>query len=183
VQALRALYGASRSTVLTNAAASEAALRARASRATVLHLATHGVLDNKSPMYSHLLLAPGTGASANDDGKLEAWELMEMGLTANVAVLSACDTAGAGPGFGEGLMGLSWSLFASGASTAVVSQWAVDSASTTALMLVFHRQLLAAKLSDGASARALRQASLSLLKQPAYRHPFYWAGFVSIGAK
>lgn len=80
-------------------------------------------------------------------------------------------------------MGLSWSLFASGASTAVVSQWAVDSASTTALMLSFHRQLLAAKQQDGASARALREASLSLLKQSAYRHPFYWAGFMSIGAK
>lgn len=183
VAALRTLYGASRSTVLTDSAATEAALRARAPQATVLHLATHGVLDNKSPMYSHLLLAPGTSGSANDDGKLEAWELMEMGLTADVAVLSACQTAGGGPGFGEGLMGLSWSLFASGASTAVVSQWEVDSASTTALMLVFHRQLLASKLNDGASARALQQASLSLLKQPAYRHPFYWAGFVSIGAK
>lgn len=183
VQALRALYGASRSEVLTRADASELALRARASQATVLHLATHGVLDNNSPMYSHLLLAPGLGRAPNDDGKLEAWEVMELGLTADVAVLSACQTAGAGPGFGEGLMGLSWSLFASGASTAVVSQWSVDSASTTALMLSFHRQLLAAKGSDGASARALRDASLSLLKQSAYRHPFYWAGFMAIGAK
>lgn len=183
VLALRSLYGASRSTVLTNEAASEAALRGLAGRATVLHLATHGVLDNKSPMYSHLFLAPGTGASASDDGKLEAWEVMEMGIRADIAVLSACHTAGGGPGFGEGLMGLSWSLFASGASTAVVSQWAVDSASTTALMLAFHKQLLTPQPREGAPARALRQASLSLLKQRAYAHPFYRAGFVAIGAK
>lgn len=183
VLALRSLYGAARSDILTSAAASEGALRARATRATVLHLATHGVLDDKSPMYSRLLLAPGPGTSADDDGRLEAWEVMEMGVTADIAVLSACQTAGAGPGFGEGLMGLSWSLFASGASTAVVSQWAVDSASTTELMLAFHRRLLAERQRDGAPARALRQASLSLLKKAAYRHPFYWAGFMSIGAK
>ena len=62
----------------------------------VLHLATHGVVDNASPMYSHLALArPAPGD--HEDGMLEAWEIMNMPLRADLVVLSACDTArGAG---------------------------------------------------------------------------------------
>jgi CHAT domain-containing protein len=74
-------------------------------------------------------------------------------------------------------------MFAAGASTAIVSQWEVDSASTTSLMIGFHQRLLApGKLAPGAP-EALRQAAIALMKNPAYRHPFYWAGFISVGAR
>lgn len=184
VKAIGRLYGADHSAVLVADDATETALRDRLDRATVVHVATHGVLDDKNPMYSHLMLAPtpkASGADHTTDGRLEAWELLDLGINAKLAVLSACQTAG-GSRFGEGVIGLSWSLFAAGASTAVVSQWEVDSASTTSLMIAFHEQLL----KPGAtvtSPEALRQAALTLLKNPAYRHPFYWAGFISVGAK
>lgn len=183
VRALGRLYGPARSEVLVAADATEAALRERVARATVLHIATHGVLDNSNPMYSHVRLAPSDGNAPADhttDGRLEAWEVLDLGITAKLAVLSACRTAG-GSGLGEGVIGLSWSLFAAGASTAVVSQWEVDSASTTALMIAFHERLL--KPGATTTAEALRQAELTLLKNPAYRHPFYWAGFLAVGAK
>ena len=106
-----------------------------------------------------------------------------MGITADLAVLSACKTARGGNTWGEGVIGLSWSLFASGTSTAVVSQWEVDSSSTTALMIAFHRRRLDSRTRAGGVPEALRQAALELLKNPAHRHPFYWAGFISIGAK
>ena len=186
MRTLGQLYGTARSTVLTDAEATEAAFRARVSRATIVHIATHGVMDDSNPMYSHLQLASSTGASAPkdhlSDGRLEAWELADLDLNANLAVLSACDTARSNGSFGEGIVGLSWSLFAAGASTAVVSQWEVDSASTTSLMIAFHERLLKPG-ARSTTADALRQAELTLLKNPAFRHPFYWAGFISIGAK
>jgi CHAT domain-containing protein/tetratricopeptide (TPR) repeat protein len=189
VIALGQLYGASRSEVLTGTAASESALRRLAGRASVLHIATHGLLDDRNPMYSRLALAadpPRAAAELTDhlsDGRLEAWELVDMGLAADLVVLSACDTARGGFGWGEGVIGLSWSLFAAGASTAVVSQWPVDSASTTRLMIAFHRARLKRGGATVSPPAALRTAALSLLADPATRHPFYWAGFISLGAR
>jgi CHAT domain-containing protein len=58
-----------------------------------------------------------------------------------------------------------------------VSQWKVESSSTTELMLSFH-----GNLKGGASkSEALRQAALKLLADKRYNHPFYWAGFIVVG--
>lgn len=178
VQALGKLYGADRSTLLVGTAATEAALRAAAADASVLHIAAHGVLDDHGPMFSHLRLAPNRG----DDGKLEAWELADLELSADIVVLSACETARGAFGGGEGVIGLSWALLAAGASSAVVSQWEVDSASTTGVMIAFHERLLKEPRGFSAAPDALRAASLRLLKDPRYRHPFYWAGFIVMGS-
>lgn len=185
VKALGQLYGAERSRVLVAEDATEAALRENLGRASVVHVATHGVLEDLSPMYSHVLLAPRNGAASDEDGRLEAWELMNLPLDVDLAVLSACETARGPIGDGEGVIGLTWSLFAAGASTAVVSQWEVDSASTTALMIAFHERLLLSPRNGRdpvAAPDALRVAALRLMRGAAYRHPFYWAGFVVIGA-
>lgn len=186
VRELGRLYGADRSKVLVSAEATEAALRAQLPAASIVHVATHGVLDDRSPMYSHLRLAPGPPTEPASDGRLEAWEVMDLGIAADLAILSACETARGESGEGEGVVGLSWSLLAAGASTAVVSLWEVDSASTTQLMIGFHQQLLSSlprrRLGDGGAPQALRASALKLMKAPAYRHPFYWAGFVAVGA-
>jgi CHAT domain-containing protein len=78
------------------------------------------------------------------------------------------------------MIGLSWALLVAGSPTSVVSQWKVDAVSTTELMLAFHRTLRGSR--DGSPAQALRQAARTLLARPEYRHPFYWAGFVAVGA-
>jgi CHAT domain-containing protein/Tfp pilus assembly protein PilF len=189
VRALGRLYGAQRSSVFTDAAATEAAFRAGLKNASVVHIATHGVLDDISPMNSHLKLAGSkdpasvgsVGTKTETDGRLEAWELLDLELTADLAVLSACETASGKLGGGEGVIGLSWALFAAGASTAVVSQWEVDSASTTALMIGFHERLLA-PASPAPPHEALRRSAMSVMKDPRYRHPFYWAGFIVVGS-
>jgi len=67
------------------------------------------------------------------DGRLEGRELINLRLDAELIVLSACETAKGRVSNGEGVVGLSWSLFAAGASTTMVSLWPVDSASTTEL--------------------------------------------------
>ena len=177
VKALGRLYGASRSKVYIGADAREDRVKSEASRARILHFATHGIVNNESPMYSHLALAEG---GVNEDGLLEAWELMQLDLKADLAVLSACETARGRVGAGEGMIGLSWAMFIAGVPSIVVSQWKVESAGTRDLMVDFHRSLLATK-SKTSKTEALRQAALKLMKNPETSHPFYWAGFVLVG--
>jgi len=177
VKALGRLYGSTHSKVYIGADAREDRVKSEASRARILHFATHGILNNASPMYSHLALAQG---GAGEDGLLEAWELMQLNLNADLAVLSACETARGRIGAGEGMIGLSWAMFIAGVPSIVVSQWKVESAGTRDLMVDFHRSLIVTK-SKPTKTQALRHAVLKLLKNPSTSHPFYWAGFVLVG--
>src|SRR5215213_5840721 len=174
VKALGRLYGASRSRVYTGAEAREDRVKSEATGAKILHFATHGILNNASPMYSHLALAEG---GAGEDGLLEAWELMQLDLRADLVVLSACETARGRIGAGEGMVGLSWAMFVAGVPSIVVSQWKVESAGTRDLMVNFHRGLI----SSGAKSAALRQAALKVIKNPETSHPFYSGGFLMVG--
>ena len=167
--------------VLIGREASEKSFQALAPTYTVIHLATHGVLDNRQPLYSHLLLTKSND-DADNDGRLEAREIMNMDLRADLAVLSACETANGRIREGEGVVGMSWAFFVAGTRSIVVSQWKVNSASTSQLMMGFYQALESPKtLSKLKKAEALQTAGLKLLKDPQYRHPFYWAGFVLIG--
>lgn len=175
VRALGRLYGASRSKIYVGAEAREDRVKNEAGRASILHFTTHGTLNNASPMYSYLSLA---GDGPNEDGLLEAWELMQLDLKAELAVLSACETARGRIGAGEGMIGFSWAMFIAGVPSLVVSQWKVESAGTRDLMVNFHRSLIT---NPRTKTVALRQASLKLMRNPETSHPFYWAGFVLVG--
>jgi CHAT domain-containing protein len=119
------VYGPQASSVRVGPAAREDTLKSEIGKYRVLHFATHGVLDDKNPLYSYLVLAPGGDSS--EDGLLEAWELMQMDLKAELAVLSACETARGRVGDGEGLIGMTWALFMAGVPTTIASQWQVPS--------------------------------------------------------
>lgn len=177
VNSLAAMYGPKRSKVFTGADARETVAKSESPKYRIIQFATHGLLNNTSPMYSHLVLAQNE-KDPNEDGLLEAWELKDLDLKADMVILSACETARGKISNGEGVIGMTWASFIAGAPTTVASQWKVESRSTTELMLEFHRQLLTAKVSK---AEALRRASLKLMKTPKYKHPSYWAGFVIIG--
>ncbi|MGH9898953.1 MAG: CHAT domain-containing protein, partial [Pyrinomonadaceae bacterium] len=182
VKALGGLYGAAGSRVYIGREAREDRLKEEAGRYDVLQLATHGLLNNASPMYSQLVLSQTPG-SQREDGLLEAWEIMKLELKAEMVVLSACETGRGRVGAGEGIIGLSWALFVAGSPTTVVSQWSVESASTAEMMVEFHRRLRSRGKGVGqiSKAEALRQAELKLLKSGQYQNPFYWAGFVMVG--
>lgn len=176
VKARARLYGAARSKVYVGAEAREDRVTSEAGRASILHFTTHGTLNYASQMYSYLTLAEG---GPNDDRLLEAWELMQLDLKAELAVLSACETARGRIGAGEGVIGFSWAMFIAGVPATVVSQWKVESASTRDLMVDFHRALISP--AGATKSGALREAALKLVRNPATRHRFYWAGFVLVG--
>lgn len=167
--------------ILIGRQATEKTFKALAPTYKTIHLATHGILDNRNPLYSHLLLTKTDGDPEND-GLLEASEIMNMDLNADLAVLSACETANGRIAPGEGVVGMSWAFFVAGTRSMLVSQWKVNSASTSQLMMGFYQALKSPnKLSKTKKAEALQGAALKLLKDLQYRHPFYWAGFVLIG--
>jgi CHAT domain-containing protein len=182
VKTLARIYGPGRSKILIGAEARESLAKSEASRYRILHFATHGILDDFNPLYSHLLLTAQDG-DVTEDGLLEAWEIMRMNLQADLVVLSACQTARGKVGAGEGMIGMTWALFVAGSPTTLASQWKVDSASTTELMIKFHSRLTSRGPKGQAvtKAEALRGAVQELMKDRKYRHPFYWAGFVLVG--
>jgi CHAT domain-containing protein len=144
---------------------------ARMPSARILHFATHGLLDRDSGQYlSALVLAP----SGNDSGFLQAREIGKMKLNAELAVLSACDTA-EGKLTGDGVLGLSSAFMGAGVTSLVVALWAIPDTPTATLMSEFYRRLIR----TGDKAQALRQAMLRTMKD--YPDPGNWAAFELIG--
>jgi CHAT domain-containing protein len=172
VMAIAKMYGRS-SRTLVGGQATETAAKSLAAGFPLLHLATHALIDDAAPLYSAIVL----GASGSDDGLLEAREMMDLQLGADLAILSACDSASGDLTPGEGMIGMSWALMVAGCRNTVVSQWNVDSASTAQMMIAFH----AALRRRGADyPTAMREAQLKLLRNPRFSHPYYWSPFVLI---
>jgi CHAT domain-containing protein len=181
VDALKSIWGPYSSRVLIGANARKNIFRSESSRYSIIHLATHGILDDTSPMYSRLVMSRADD-DPRDDGLLEARDIMRLDLHADLVVLSACNTARGRFGAGEGMIGMSWAFFVAGVPTMVASQWKVDSASTAKLMIDFHKRLKESPATHPQNkAIALQQAALSLMKDARYRHPYFWAGFVMVG--
>jgi len=172
------IYGEKIATVLLGDQADKPRWNAEAPNYRILHVATHGVLDNNNPLSSFLDL--NRLGSDMEDNVIAAREILKMSLRADMAVLSACEMALGEYRHGEGVIGMSWAFMIAGTPTTVVSQWKADSASTSELMVAFHKNLRSHPDFSG-KADALRGAALELLQKPLYKHPFYWAGFVVIG--
>jgi CHAT domain-containing protein len=179
VRTIARLYGQAESAVYWGPEASERRVKEDAGQYRILHFATHGVLDDRRPLYSYVALAPTERGP--EDGLLEARELLEMDLRAELVVLSACETGRGRFAPGEGIVGMTWAAFVAGSPATVASLWRVDAASTRTLMEHFHRGLARAHGPRLPAAHALREAALATMRDSRYRHPFYWAGFVMVG--
>ena len=149
--------------------ATETAVKAKLSRAKIIHLATHGLFDDIQGLRSALAFAP----SEKDNGLLTAEEILDQKLNADLVVLSACDTA-RGRITGDGVIGLSRSLISVGTPSVIVSLWAVPDAPTAELMKEFYTNMFEKKLDK---AQALRQAMLKFKD----KSPKNWAAFTLIG--
>jgi len=158
--------------VLTGDRATKTTVVAQMPKAKLVHLATHGLLDDVTGfgIPGAIALAPAN----NDNGLLSASDILNLTLQAELVVLSACDT-GQGKLTGDGVVGLSRSLIIAGVPTLIVSLWAVPDAPTAVLMTEFYQNL---KTSPD-KAVALRQAMLTTLKQ--YPNPQNWAAFTLVG--
>ena len=142
----------------------------------VLHLSTHAILNDKDPLNSYFLLHPGDSL---EDGKLHAFEIHNLDLNADMAVLSACNTGLGNHAQGEGIMSLGRAFSHAGCKSVIMSKWSVDDKVTSELMIEFYKYLSQGK----SKPEALRLARESYLdsSSPITGNPFYWAGFVIYG--
>lgn len=169
----------SRRCVFTAEQATEEAVKSEIKQSAILHLATHGIIDERSWANSRLVLAKSP-VSNGEDGALRAYEIAQMHLPkARLVVLSACQSGVERFYRGEGVIGLGRAFLSAGATSVVASFWAVDSDISADLMTDFHKQLKTYSVSQ-----ALRRAQLNMLNSVnlQHRHPYYWAAFSTFGA-
>jgi CHAT domain-containing protein len=139
----------------------------------VVHLATHGQFSSRAE--DTFLLTWDDRINVRDLDRLLRRSQGTSAEPVELLVLSACQTA---TGDRQAALGLAGVAVRSGARSTIATLWQVNDISTAAFMAEFYRQLAGPGVGK---AQALRQAQLSLLREPRYRDPYYWAAFVLIG--
>ncbi len=142
-----------------------------------LHFATHGLVNQKNPKLSGLILTQEDTAS-QEDGILHLGEIYNLHLNADLVVLSACETGLGQIAQGEGIIGLTRGFLYAGAKNVLVSLWQVSDMTTSYLMVDFYGNMLGGM----SKAEALREAKLQMIRRdPGYARPYYWAPFILVG--
>ncbi|MCC7138125.1 MAG: CHAT domain-containing protein [Planctomycetes bacterium] len=143
-----------------------------------VHFACHGLIDPRRPGLSSLALS----RTGDDDGFLTALEVLRMRIPADLAVLSACETATGQLVGGEGIVGLTRAFMYAGAPRVICSLWKVDDEATRVLMVKFYELWNPRDGKPGLpAAEALRQAQGFVRAQARWKHPYYWAAWVLWG--
>ena len=178
VEQISALFPQDQVSLLLGEQASEenAKTIGRFNRSRFVHFATHGLLNEEKPSYSGLILNLDR-QKQSEDGLLQAYEIFNLKLNADLVVLSACETGLGKEVKGEGLVGLTHAFFYAGTPSLVVSLWKVQDRSTADLMVNLYQEIGRTQN----KSEALRQAKLRLIQQGRYAAPYYWAPFVLTG--
>ncbi len=144
----------------------------------IVHFATHGFFDREHPELSGIVLTMVDRNGFEKNGLMPLHDIYNLNLSAELTVLSACQTALGKDMSGEGLVGLTHSFISAGSKSVVASLWKVDDRATAALMTEFYKALLQDGMTTGA---ALRTAKLKMMQDKRWSAPYYWAGFVLQG--
>jgi len=140
----------------------------------IVHFATHGLLNSEHPELSGIVLSLVNEKGQPVDGFLRLHEIYNLKLSADMVVLSACQTGLGKEIRGEGLVGLTRGFMYAGSPRVVASLWKIADAATAELMKKFYQGMLTDKLTPAA---ALRAAKVEMWKQKRWKAPFYWAAF------
>jgi CHAT domain-containing protein len=173
VVAIQGLFGDTR--VLSGGAATKRALLAEAPRHSLLHLATHAVVNQSDPMYSYLALSPD-----GDSGLLYAHELYEADLRGlDLVFLAGCETATGPISKSEGVFSLARPFLAAGVPAVVGIQWKLGDHSAALFARIFYRYLQSGK----GTAEALQSAQVEVIRngENVLAQPSFWSGFTVVG--
>jgi CHAT domain-containing protein len=148
------------------------------SRSRIVHLATHGLLDTERPDLSGIVLSLFDEQGRPQEGFLRLHEVYNLDWSADLVVLSACQTALGREIRGEGLVGLTRGFMYGGAERVMASLWSVNDIVTAQFMKRFYQGLFGKGLSPAA---ALRLAQVETWRRPSSQSAYYWAAFVLQG--
>jgi CHAT domain-containing protein len=163
-------------TLLLGKDATESAFKKAISH-NVIHLAVHAIASDTRPDRASVVML--SDPRADEDGFLQASEVVQLPLHAELVVLSACETA-VGPLEGqEGISNLSRAFLLAGARTVVSTLWSVNDDTTLYLMKKFYAELARHRRAPD----ALKAAKNAMLRDfgPTQAVPYYWAGFTVEG--
>jgi CHAT domain-containing protein len=141
----------------------------------IIHFATHAIIDDKKPGRSAIVLT--LDQDPKEDGLLQMREVFNLKLNADLITLSACQTGLGQLIRGEGIEGLSRAFFYAGASSVLLSLWAINDEASYQLLERFYFHLR----SSDSITNALRKAKLELIESGVLGHPYYWSGFIVTG--
>lgn len=169
--------------ILEGRACSETSFRTQAPGQRILHFATHGKADLQVPARSFIDLG-GDSEMDNSkrteiDGKLQAFELLEMELDAELVVLSACETGKSSESTGEAPMSLVRAFRYAGCPSTVMSYWNIPDRESSGIIQDFYRGLKKGMPKDLALTTSKRNY-LSQCQED-FAHPYYWASMVLTG--
>lgn len=145
---------------------------------SILHFATHGLLDPKNPEFSGFFLSMVDATGRPQNGFITMQDVYRLQAPVDLVVLSACRTGLGKDVRGEGLIGLTRGFMYAGASSVVASLWKVDDEATAELMKHFYANMLQKGMRP---AEALRAAQNTLRQDPHWQSPHFWAGFTLQG--
>lgn len=162
---------------LANDAATETAFKEAALDYSVLHFAVHGLVDTKNPEFSGLALSEN--GSKSEDNILYTYEIKQLGLNADLVVLSACETGIGKYQMGEGILSIGRDFMYAGVPSMLTTLWSLNDYSSSIIVEQFYTNLGAGMEKD----EAIRQAKLFYLDNynGLSTHPALWACFVQIG--
>ena len=168
--------------VLLNENATEAKFKELASDYNILHLAMHTIMKDDAPLSSWLAF---TNAESNDpgdtieDNRLYAYEVYNLSLNAEMAVLSSCNSGFGKMHRGEGMMSLARAFYYAGCPSIVMTLWQVSDKSSSELMTSFYRYLKKGR----SKQEAMRLAKIDYLDSAddLTSNPYFWSGFVVLG--
>jgi CHAT domain-containing protein len=158
-------------------AATEAALRRSLDESSVIHVATHGVMNARNPLFSRIELAPSASSKTTDNGRLETHELLDMSIRSRLVFLSGCET-GAGEAWsssfdlGEDYTTLARSVLFAGARNVIASLWRIDDEGAAEFARRFYSGLRTLPAPE-----ALARAQIEMLTAGQWRSPYFWAAF------
>jgi CHAT domain-containing protein len=159
-------------------ASRETAMSPNVGEYQIVHFATHGFLDSEHPELSAIVLTMMDPKGVKTNGLMPLNDIYSLDLSAELTVLSACQTALGKDIMGEGLVGLTHAFMSAGSKSVVASLWKVDDRATAVLMGHFYKAMLQEGMSPAA---ALRSAKLKMMQEEQWKAPYYWAGFVLQG--
>ena len=144
----------------------------------IVHFATHGFIDYQHPELSGLVLSRVDRNGRPQEGFVRLHDIYNLKLSADLVVLSACNTGLGKDVKGEGLIGLTRGFMYAGAGGVAASLWKVDDDATAELMKHFYEGMFKRGLTPAA---ALREAQVGMWRQKRWHAPYYWAAFVIQG--
>lgn len=155
------------------------ALSDELSQYRIVHFAAHGLLNSRHPELSGIVLSLFDRAGRAQNGFLRLHDIYNLKLSAELVVLSACQTALGQEISGEGLIGLTRGFMYAGAPRVVATLWSVDDRATAELIKRFYEGMLGPQ--QLRPAAALRAAQISMWRDRRWQQPYYWAAFVLQG--